>query len=125
MASPRIVGGNIEGTKLKGESSPSNNPKNSVVSGLSIISQLSFVKASFSSPNTGPDGSNSKAASQRAFENVTLMQDDSNETSKSGIKRLNTQQATKTELRLRKSRDQKITDAEIEQQTQKPRQLTS
>ena len=102
MASPRIAGGNIEGNKLKGESSPSNNPKNSVVSGLSIISQLSFVKASFSSPTTGQDGTNTKAASQRSFENVTLMQDEGNDTPRTGLKRLRTQQATRTELRIRK-----------------------
>jgi inorganic triphosphatase YgiF len=69
LQSPRFTG-NMESSKLKGDHSPNNN-KTSVVSGLSIISQLSFIKNSFSSPNI--QGEANKANSQKSFEQVTLM----------------------------------------------------
>lgn len=98
MASPRLASNNHESNKMKGESSPANN-KTSVVSGLSIISQLSFVKNSFSSPNAPADGT--KANSQKSFEQVTLMQEE-NATPSTKLRRTHTHQASKTELRLKK-----------------------
>lgn len=46
-----------ESAKKKPDVSPNNKHKTSVVSGLSVISQLSFIKQSFSSPMANPDGS--------------------------------------------------------------------
>ena len=79
-----------------------------MVSGLSVISQLSFVKNSFSSPNAQGDGT--KANSQRSFEPITLMQEEC-DTPRQTLRRNNTQQQSKTELRLKK---QKLSDANEE-----------
>ena len=113
--SPRFNASNIEGPRLKGDASPNNN-KVSVVSGLSIISQLSFIKNSFSSPNVQPDAN--KANSQKSFEQLTLMQEDS-ETTTARLRRNNTQQGSKTELRQRKQQIE-AGDIEDKQSQSKP-----
>ena len=70
LNSPRFTG-NMESSKLKGDHSPNNQANNngnktSIVSGLSIISQLSFIKNSFSSPNI--QGEQAKGNTHKSFE---------------------------------------------------------
>lgn len=104
LNSPRL-NSNLESSKLKGECSPNHNNKTSIVSGLSIISQLSFIKNSFSSPNVQAEAQ--KASSQKSFEQFTLMQEES-ETSTTRLRRNNTQQGCKTEARSRKQQKDEV-----------------
>lgn len=96
LNSPRFTA-NMESSKLKGDHSPNNN-KTSIVSGLSIISQLSFIKNSFSSPNV--QGEANKANSHKSFEQVTLMHEES-ENSAPRLRR-NTAQGSKGDLAQKK-----------------------
>jgi hypothetical protein len=65
------------------------------------------VKNSFSSPNPAADGT--KANSQKSFEQVTLMQEESG-TPSTNLRRTNTQQASRTELRLKKKKNSDAND---------------
>jgi hypothetical protein len=100
--SPRFSGNNMETHKHKtGDCSPPNN-KVSVVSGISIISQLSFIKTSFTSPNAQADAN--KAASQKSFEQISLMQEES-ETPTGQLRSRGIHQGSRTELRQRKQQN--------------------
>lgn len=73
------------------------------MSGLSIISQLSFIKNSFSSPTIGTEQPINKANSQKSVEQMSLIKEESlNDTPTTGLRRTQTHQNSRTELRKRK-----------------------